>query len=108
MRSNNENNLFNWLFTDILPKEKIYDCADILCISDFGWTRITPKVYDLIKNEKENGMVFYGLMTNDTFAPISSERDNDGYKGPENVIDHLWEFSNGACRKTSKMKTDNH
>lgn len=108
MRGNNENNLFNWLFTDILPKEKSYDCADILCISDFGWTRITPKVYDLIKNEKENGMVFYGLMTNDTFAPISSERDNDGYKGPENVIDHLWEFSNGACRKTSKMKTDNH
>ncbi len=108
MRGNNENELFNWLFTDILPKEKSYDCADILCISDFGWTSITPKVYDLIKNEKENGMVFYGLMANDSFAPISYKEDNDGYKGPENVIDHLWEFTNGACRKTNKMKTDNH
>ena len=62
MRGNNENELFNWLFTDILPKEKSYDCADILCISDFGWTSITPKVYDLIKNEKENGMVLTSSM----------------------------------------------
>ena len=36
MGGNNENAMFEWLFQDIMPREKKFDTADILCISDFG------------------------------------------------------------------------
>ena len=66
-----------------------------------------------IDNVKDSFHIINPELTKDLFRQLAfmtwhGKEDNDGYKGPENVIDHLWEFTNGACRKTNKMKTDNH
>ena len=47
-RGNAENELFRWLFKDILPNEKAFYTADILCITDFGWTPLNDYTIKLI------------------------------------------------------------
>lgn len=102
MGGNNEDELFRWLFTDIMPNEKDYDSADVLCISDFGWTTVGKESMALIENEKHKGMVFYGLNIDmDNRLSVSGfERKpvviNSGT--PESVCDSLWEYHNGECR----------
>ena len=59
-RGNAENELFRWLFKDILPNEKAFDTADILCITDFGWEPLNDYTIKLIESFKRKGMIFYG------------------------------------------------
>ena len=102
MGGNDEDELFRWLFTDILPKEKAYDSADVLCISDFGWTLVGDESMELIENEKCKGMVFYGLnITKDkgkSLYDFDSKPMNVVSGRPESVCDSLWEYRDGECR----------
>ena len=101
MGGNNEDDMFRWLFTDILPKEKTYDSADILCISDFGWAPIDTPVFDLIKDEKQKGMMFYGLQIGKgLFSQVSMTFDDELLMiGPSSVIDQMWEYKDGQCER---------
>lgn len=96
MGGNDENAMFEWLFRDILPKEEKFDTADILCVSDFGWTEINRFVKGLIDEQKASGMKFYGLDICGAFGGWNSLYDS-GFVGPMDVCDSVWEYSNGAC-----------
>lgn len=98
MGRNNENAMFEWLFQDILPGEKKFDTADILCISDFGWVAIDDSVKRLIDEQKASGMKFYGLNIGGAFGGWH-DLDDFGLLGPMDVCDSLWEYSDGECRK---------
>ena len=98
MGINNENAMFEWLFQDILPMEKKFDTADILCISDFGWVAIDDSVKRLIDEQKASGMKFYGLNIGGVFGGWH-DLDDFGLLGPMDVCDSLWEYSGGECRK---------
>ncbi|HBH09612.1 MAG TPA: hypothetical protein DDX40_09470 [Rikenellaceae bacterium] len=96
MGGNDENAMFEWLFRDILPKEEKFDTADILCVSDFGWTEIDRSVKGLIYEQKASGMKFYGLNICGAFGGWDSLYDR-GFVGPMDVCDSIWEYSNGEC-----------
>lgn len=108
MGGNDENRMFQWLFDEIMPYEGDYSSADILCISDFGWSPISEEVMEKIENEKQKGMTFYGLNI------LSSEMgefmrdhmvDQDDYPGsPSSVCDSLWEYENNVCKETKKKR----
>lgn len=98
MGGNNENAMFEWLFQDIMPREKKFDTADILCISDFGWVEIDDSVKRLIDEQKASGMKFYGLNIGGTFGGWN-DLDDFGLLGPMDVCDSLWEYSDGKCRE---------
>lgn len=98
MGGNNENAMFEWLFQDIMPREKKFDTADILCISDFGWVEIDDSVKRLIDEQKASGMKFYGLNIGGVFGGWH-DLDDFGLLGPMDVCDSLWEYSGGECRK---------
>ena len=98
MGRNNENAMFEWLFLDILPREKKFDTADILCVSDFGWVAIDDSVKRLIDEQKASGMKFYGLNIGGVFGGWH-DLDDFGLLGPMDVCDSLWEYSDGECRK---------
>ena len=98
MGRNNENAMFEWLFLDILPREKKFDTADILCVSDFGWVAIDDSVKRLIDEQKASGMKFYGLNIGGVFGGWH-DLDDFGLLGPMDVCDSLWEYSGGECRK---------
>ena len=98
MGINNENAMFEWLFQDIMPGEKKFDTADILCISDFGWVAIDDSVKRLIDEQKSSGMKFYGLNIGGAFGGWH-DLDDFGLLGPMDVCDSLWEYSGGECRK---------
>lgn len=101
MGGNNENAMFEWLFQDIMPREKKFDTADILCISDFGWVEIDDSVKRLIDEQKSSGMKFYGLNIGGAFGGWS-DLDDFGLLGPMDVCDSLWEYSDGECREVKK------
>lgn len=98
MGRNNENAMFEWLFQDILPREKKFDTADILCVSDFGWVAIDDSVKRLIDEQKASGMKFYGLNIGGAFGGWS-DLDDFGLLSANDVCDSLWEYSDGECRE---------
>ena len=101
---NNENSMFKWLFRDILPREKKFKTADILCISDFGWVRIDHSVKMLIDEQKASGMKFYGLNIGGVFGGWA-ELDEDMWDeegSPMSVCDSVWEYHNGQCKEGKK------
>ena len=98
MGGNNENAMFEWLFQDIMPGEKKFDTADILCISDFGWVAIDDSVKRLIDEQKSSGMKFYGLNIGGAFGGWH-DLDDFGLLGPKDVCDSLWEYSDSECRE---------
>ena len=98
MGGNDENAMFEWLFQDIMPREKKFDTADILCISDFGWGQIDDSVKGLIDEQKASGMKFYGLNIGGVFGGWH-DLDDFGLLGPMDVCDSLWEYSDGKCRE---------
>lgn len=111
---NNEDELFRWLFTDLLPSQGDYQYGDILCVSDFGWTGISPETMELIRQEKEKNMKFYGLNIGrkdfeDGFFPMlasmSRSDDDTGWGTPDKVCDSLWEYTNGVCKEVKKIQT---
>lgn len=98
MGGNDENAMFEWLFQDIMPREKKFDTADILCISDFGWVQIGDSVKGLIDEQKASGMKFYGLNIGGTFGGWN-DLDDFGLLSANDVCDSLWEYSDGECRE---------
>jgi uncharacterized protein with von Willebrand factor type A (vWA) domain len=88
---NDENMMFSYLFEKRLPKEPEFDAADILCISDFGWSPLDGDVKQLIADAKAGGMKFYGLGVN---------LYGGGYgHGDEaiNICDSKWEWQGHEC-----------
>ena len=99
MGGNDEDELFRWLFTDIMPNEKEYDSADVLCISDFGWTDVGEESLELIEREKSKGTMFYGLNIRNEVSGagfgLSSRFSNNTTGSPAAICDSLWEYRDG-------------
>jgi len=89
-----------------MPLERQYDSADVLCISDFGWSTVGEDSMDLIEAEKRKGMVFYGLNVADGNG--ASRYDFDSWfdsiipGSPESICDSLWEYCNGEVVKVNR------
>lgn len=98
---NNENEMFKWLFEDVKPSHEDYDTADILCVSDFGWCPLSPETINIIDEQKEQGMRFYGLnVTIDT--PLAGFLMDEQTMSPMNVCDSVWNYENGECKEVKK------
>ena len=106
MGGNNEDEMFRWLFTDIMPQERDYGSADVLCISDFGWMPIGETSMRLIENEKRKGMMFYALNISKgrgmNFAVFSHNPNGIHPGSPESVCDSLWEYRDGVIQPQSE------
>lgn len=93
---NAENELFRWLFKDILPNEKAFDTADILCITDFGWEPLNDYTIKLIESFKRKGMIFYGLNV------LGFETWSFDYM--TTVCDSLWKWSRNHLEEMNPKK----
>ena len=93
---NAENELFRWLFKDILPNEKAFDTADILCITDFGWTPLNDYTIKLIESFKRKGMIFYGLNV------LGFEKWS--FDSMTTVCDSLWKWSSNHLEEMNSKK----
>lgn len=102
MGGNNEDGMFRWLFNEVLPDFGEFDTADLLCISDFGWTPISSEVKELIDAEKAKGMKFYGLNIGEDYGAYSFPFDWDDGVSPADVCDSLWKFSAGVCEEITE------
>lgn len=90
---NNEDKMFEWVFGSLLPMEKEFDSADVLCISDFGWAPVSKGVMELIAANKTKGMKFYGLdVSCQDIRNFKSEDwiEFEGEAFPPDIIDSLW------------------
>ena len=95
-RGNAENELFRWLFKDILPNEKAFYTADILCITDFGWTPLNDYTIKLIESFKRKGMIFYGLNV------LGFEKWS--FDSMTTVCDSLWKWSSNHLEEMNTQK----
>ena len=95
-RGNAENELFRWLFKDILPNEKAFYTADILCITDFGWTPLNDYTIKLIESFKRKGMIFYGLNV------LGFEKWS--FDSMTTVFDSLWKWSSNHLEEMNTQK----
>ena len=95
-RGNAENELFRWLFKDILPNEKAFDTADILCITDFGWKPLNDYTIKLIESFKRKGMIFYGLNV------LGFEKWS--FDSMTTVCDSLWKWSSNHLEEMNTQK----
>lgn len=93
---NAENELFRWLFKDILPHEKAFDTADILCITDFGWRPLNDYTTKLIESFKRKGMIFYGLNV------LGFEKWS--FDSMTTVCDSLWKWSSNHLEEMNTQK----
>ena len=93
---NAENELFRWLFKDILPNEKAFDTADILCITDFGWEPLNDYTIKLIESFKRKGMIFYGLNV------LGFEKWS--FDSMTTVCDSLWKWSSNYLEEMNTQK----
>ena len=99
-RGNAENELFRWLFKDILPNEKAFYTADILCITDFGWTPLNDYTIKLIESFKRKGMIFYGLNV------LGFEKWS--FDSMTTVCDSLWKWSSNHLEEMNTQKKGTH
>ena len=99
-RGNAENELFRWLFKDILPNEKAFDTADILCITDFGWEPLNDYTIKLIESFKRKGMIFYGLNV------LGFEKWS--FDSMTTVCDSLWKWSSNHLEEMNTQKKGTH
>ena len=95
-RGNAENELFRWLLKDILPNEKAFYTADILCITDFGWTPLNDYTIKLIESFKRKGMIFYGLNV------LGFEKWS--FDSMTTVCDSLWKWSSNHLEEMNTQK----
>ena len=97
---NDENRMFRWLLNSYLPSQPTYKTADVLCISDFGWTEIHKDVMDSINKEKEKGCIFYGLNIGHEFYDLSNNKSQiiTSLISPMDVLDSIWVYELGVCR----------
>lgn len=90
--------MFRWLFEHIRPSYPDYTNADILCISDFGWTPLTTETESLIDKEKKKGMRFYGLNVLDRYNKnVRSGNENKDIPAPMAILDSVWNYRDGEC-----------
>ena len=99
-RGNAENELFRWLFKDILPNEKAFDTADILCITDFEWKPLNDYTIKLIESFKRKGMIFYGLNV------LGFEKWS--FDSMTTVCDSLWKWSSNHLEEMNTQKKGTH
>lgn len=97
---NAENELFRWLFKDILPNEKAFDTADILCITDFGWEPLNDYTIKLIESFKRKGMIFNGLNV------LGFEKWS--FDSMTTVFDSLWKWSSNHLEEMNTQKKGTH
>ncbi len=97
MGGNNENSMFQWLFNEVEPQLPQYESADILCVSDFGWTALDDTTLRLIEEHKAKGMRFYGLNVNSEIRERLAEMED--VPDPMSVCDSVWIYENGECRQ---------
>ena len=88
---NNEDTMFGWVFSTLLPREKAFDSADVLCVSDFGWAYVSDEVMDLIRANKAKGMRFYGLAVCSIWGGGRGE-------SPQGIIDSMWTWDDCGNR----------
>lgn len=97
---NDENRMFRWLLNSYLPGQPTYKTADVLCISDFGWTEIHDDVMDSINKEQEKGCIFYGLNIGNEFYDLPNIKSQLPTQmiGPMDVLDSIWAYELGVCK----------
>ena len=88
---NNEDTMFGWVFGSLLPREKAFDSADVLCVSDFGWSYVSDGVMDLIRANKAKGMKFYGLGVCSIWSGCRGD-------SPQSIIDSMWTWDDCGNR----------
>ena len=99
MGGNNEESMFSWLFKEVKPTLPDYDTADVLCISDFGWMPLPDSTIEIIEEQKQSGMKFYGLNVN-AGNPIADAMFEE-YHSPMEVCDSVWVYENGECKEVT-------
>ena len=95
---NNEDTMFRMVFNDLVPREKDFTSADVLCVSDFGWSPVSDPVMDRIRESKAKGMKFYGLdVTGEGIRDFDADLWYDGSAGgfPPRIIDSMWLWDDG-------------
>lgn len=101
---NNENAMFQWLFKDVVNNLSDYDSADILCVSDFGWTEIATKTERLINENKLHGMRLYGLNVQ---SGMFRKDDQSIMNQAMAICDSVWTYSEGVCKEVKKYNPTN-
>lgn len=97
---NDENEMFSWLFGSVLPKQGDFTSADVLCVSDFGWTSVNSETFKTIREYKDRGMIFYGLdVTGKAFSNTTSLFWDD-----VDIIDSKWIWNEGRHRCEEKTR----
>jgi uncharacterized protein with von Willebrand factor type A (vWA) domain len=89
MGGNNEDMMFRWLFREVLPGERDFRSADVLCVSDFWWSPIREDAMEAIRENKAKGMKFYGLRVSQFWE---EEWDDDRLTTAHSVIDEMWNW----------------
>lgn len=101
--SNNEDDMFRWLFEEVIPGQGEFSSADILCVSDFGWTPVSADTFGKMKEYKDRGMIIYGLDTSgeglSEFRLPEFIPRGEGSALPPQIIDSMWVWkeSRHAC-----------
>ena len=106
---NNEDSMFGMVFRDLIPREKDFTSADVLCVSDFGWSPVGDPVMDRIRESKAKGMKFYGLdITGEGIRNFDAGVWYEGSAGgfPPQIIDSMWLWDDGRnlCFEESPPK----
>ena len=103
---NDEDAMFTTLFTRDLPEDRDFSSADILCVSDFGWSPVLEEAMRLIETNKAKGMKFYGLDINGVGIRDFMVPDYLPKYGahPPQIIDSmwLWDEARGECREEKR------
>lgn len=96
---NNENIMFRWLFGEVLPQIEDFKNADMLCISDFGWTKIASDVKEMFEEYRKTGMRCYGLNID------KSKPDGKvDLRNTMDVLDSVWTYYRGDCFEVYRRK----
>ena len=98
MGGNNEDGMFRWLFGEVLPQERAFRNADVLCVSDMEWSDVRKEAMELIDANKARGMKFYGLKVS---MLGDWEMEGDFTLAAGKVIDEMWEWDTDLqqCRE---------
>lgn len=101
---NNENQMFQWLFKDVVNNLSDYDSADVLCVSDFGWAELNGTTSGLIEKQKKHGMRLYGLNVTPRFLDYEEFAGNfcNDYPSAMDICDSVWCYSDGECTEVKK------
>ena len=94
---NDEDTMFGRVFREFIPREKDFTSADVLCVSDFGWTPVGKEVMDRIQESKARGMKFYGLDVSGEGIRHFRTESRAG-AGPPEIVDSMWIWDERGSR----------